>query len=369
MGHPEHQTRQGVRDASSPEYQVVCGDLAASREDVTRVWGNTVGWPGNQDAGYRTYYLDGEVDAPDLILLRHVPSGGIVGTLGVSPRTVLWNGREVRAGTLSHLCVEPEHRRIRPAKLLMAGVVDACAGRYDVLYAMPRTPESMALARLLVRAMDGRLVCEQTRRVRVLRYANYVRRILPRVPAIMLGGLLDVASDMRGAWRGRKDKLRAEWTTKFDPRMAALWRRSAGGDGWVAARDEQTLRWRFDRMVSRQRSYLLLSTPGSGHLSAWFACDVNPYDPTILVVQDFWHGGGVSAIAASAVRTLCRETRRLGFAAVEIRLAAPEPTFAPWTREGFVERNRAPVYMRWLCAGAGGEHDGPYCITDLDNDG
>lgn len=368
MERVEHEAGQNVKDVRN-EYQVGCGNLAESREDVIRVWGNTVGWPGNQDAGYRAYYLDDEVDVPDLMLLRHVPTGRVVGTLGVSPRVVLWNGRKVRAGMLSHLCVDREHRKIRQGKLLIDAVVEACTGRYDVLYALPRTPESMAFARLMVKTMQWRLVSEGTRRVRVLRHAKYVRRLLPRLPANVVGCMLDAAKGVRSAWRGRNDRLCAEWVDAFDPRMAMLWQRSRKGSGWIAERDAKVLRWRFDRVVSRQRRYLLLRDPASSDLSAWFACDVNPYDPGILVVQDFWHEDGVNAIEQSAVRTLCSEVRRIGFAAVEMRLYAPESTFSPWVREGFVVRNRGPVYMRWLGADRGDEYAGPCHITDLDNDG
>lgn len=350
------------------DYEVVDGDVTTACADVVRVWGNTVGWPGRQEEGYRSYYLDPSVERPLLKLLRHVPSNRIVGTVGISPRRVMWRGREIRAGVFSHLCVEKAHRKIRPAKLLIAVAVDACRRRFDLAYGMPRTDEANAFMRLLG-TLGWRLACSGSRRVRVLRYTKYVGRLLPRPLAIVAGRCLDAAMGMRDAVRGRADRVVAQWTERVDPRMAALWRAVAPGDGWVAVRDEAMLRWRFDGLVSFRRGYLLVSDANDGLLVAWFACDANPSDPEILVVEDFWSRQGANAIDPQAIRVLCREVRSRGYCAVEMRLAASDSCFASWRAEGFAKRNGGDTYVCWLNREVQGDGVGPYYFTEFDNDG
>lgn len=350
-------------------YEVVDGDVETAGADVVRVWGNSVGWPGCQEEGYRAYYLDPTVERPLLKLLRHRPTGRIVGTLGVGPRRILWYGRAIRAGVLSHLCVEKAHRRIRPARLLIESVLDACSKDYDVVYGMPGTEESEAFSRLTAKVLGWHLACTGTRRVRILRYGKYVRRLLPGPLARLAGGVLDVAARLRDAAGVRGRPVAARWIERVDPAMAALWRDSPRVAGWDAVRDEKTLRWRFDGLAVTDRRYLLVNDGPGGPLLAWFACDTNPVDPDILVVEDFCCARGMAGLERRVVRALCRETRALGFSAVEMRLAAPEECFTAWVAERFVERNRGHVYMRWLNEAARDGKQGPYHITELDDDG
>lgn len=343
------------------EYEVVAADLAHACDDAAAVWGNTIGWPGRQAEVYRRYYLECPVAQPELWLLRHVPSRQVVGTLGIGPRRVSWGGRELRVGVLSHFCVTRPHRRVKPPVLLAKTVVDACRGRYDLLYAMPRTPRAAALGKLF----GGPPACHVSRRVKVLRHSKYLARMLPAPLARVGGAILDAPTDARRGWR--RNALTATWCGEASAEMAALWAASPPGEEWRAARDLDTLRWRFDRLPARRRRYLLVHARAGGPLAAWFACDTNYFDPDILVVQDYWAEGGASAVTRTAIRVLCRAARALGFAAVELQLAAPRATAQAWINEGFVERNRHPVLLTWLtqpAAAAGGFH-----ITAFDDDG
>lgn len=352
------------RVASVPDYEVIDADLAHACEDALAVWGNTIGWPGRQAEMYRRYYLECPEGKPEMHFLRHRPSGRVVGTLGIGPRRVFWRGREITAGTLSHFCVVREHRKLRPAVLLFKRTVDACRGRYDVLYAMPRTPSAAALGKLF----GGAPACFMTRRVKVLRHAKYAARRLPAALAGVAGGIADVAVRMGAGLRGGAGQLTGRWSDEVDPAMAVLWQASQAVPPWNAARDDAMLRWRFDRLPSSRRRYLLVDKPASGTLVAWFACDSNFFDPDILVVEDFWCAGGPAAIDAAAIRVLCREAAALGFCAVEVRSGAPEAA-QTWGREGFVERNRYPVLVAWLNASVAAATGDVLHLTELDNDG
>lgn len=349
---------------STDDYEVVPADLARARDDAVRIWGTTIGWPGRQEEMYDSYYRDCPVGIPLLMFLRHRPSGEVVGTLGVCPRRVVVNGRELRAGMLSHFCVVRRHRRIKPPMKLFRETVEACRGTYDVVYAMPRTANVDAFSKLY-RVPPDFVV---GRRVRLLRFRGYAGRVLPAPLASIAGGVLDVATGLSGAVRGLGDRLVAEWVGEVDQDMTGLWRSAPEKGAWKSSRDEAMLRWRFDRLPSLQRRYLLLRERGTGSLVAWFACDTNVFDQHILVVQDFWGAKDPGLVDGSMLRRLCREVRALGFDAVEVRLAGPDPLIAPWRNAGFVERNRYPVLVFWLDPGLAIPNQSLH-MTELDNDG
>lgn len=354
---------------SVSDYEVIDANLEQACADAIGVWRTTIGWPGQQEEVFRRHYLEYPFGKPELKFLRHVSTGAVVGTLGIGPRRVFWKGREIRVGMLSHFCVVAEHRKARPPMLLFKSTIDACRGRFDALYAIPGTPESaphtMALQRM---AAAGVTTSFRVRRVKVLRSAGYAARFLPKPFADIAGAVIDLGVDARDILRGGVGSVRAEWVESVSPCMAELWESTPRGDGWCAARDVATLRWRFDRLLSCNRRYLLVSD-ATGNLLAWFACDDNYFQPGILDVQDFWSIGGPDAINRVVIRVLYRAAKRLGFVAVGVRLVAPKAAEEPWAREGFVERNRDPVPIFWLNPDVAGGTDGPLHITEFDNDG
>lgn len=194
-------------------------------------------------------------------------------------------------------------------------------------------------------------------------------RWLPRPLAAAAGTVVDIALGLRRSGFANGSPLTGEWTAQADPRMSALWHNCAASPRWNAARDPAVLHWRFDGLPAAHRRYLLVRDVRNGALQAWFACDDNFFDPDILVVHDFWAAGGPAAIDRAAIRVLCAAARELGFAAVEMRLAAPDSTAATWLAEGFSERNHHPVFMAWLNASLPVPANGDLHITELDDDG
>lgn len=365
MSQPESRFPWALLDGLH-DYQVTEADVDTACEVAIGVWGRSIGWPDRPADMYRRYYRQDMVERPRLLLLHHLPSGRVVGTLGLSPRRVRWRHREFKAAVLSHLCVVGEHRKVRPAVLLFKGAFDACRGNYDLGYAIPRTQQSVAFCKLL----HMRPVCQVRRSVRVLRHGHYLGRLLPGPLAAAAGSATDVLSMASDALRSRGEEFVATWVDRVDPRMEALWSETGVDAGWNAVRDEAFLRWRFDHLLSFQRRYLLLSRMGGGSsLVAWFACDTSGFDSAVLVVQDFWSVRGSGAIDRAMVRVLCREVRSLGFAGVELRLAAPDACHAPWHAEGFMDRNQHPMYLHWLDPDNAGLGENSFHVTDLDNDG
>ncbi|KQX97330.1 hypothetical protein ASD22_08605 [Rhodanobacter sp. Root480] len=330
------------------------------------VWEGNLGWTGRFPEMYKAFYVDCPMGQPILKLLRYEPTRVVVGTAGVGPRRILWKGREIRAGVGAHLCVTQAHRSVKPALLLLRSCVEAAHGHFDVVYGLPR-PKGAAIYKLGGIKIGGYLI----RRVKILRHENYAARFLPRLLAIPAGRLLDLICRIRDLARhaGKSAAPSAEWADTVDPRMGELWENTDHGDGWTTIRDTETLRWRFDRLPSTKRRYLLLGSAPGATLSAWFACDTNPRDASILTVNDFWSNNGVNAIDPIAIRTLCSAVRDAGFHALELRFTGSEQAQRSWTTEGFVERGRQPLYVRWLNPDVAGDLEGQLHITDIEDDG
>lgn len=366
MSQPNIDDGRRFAGAAPSAYTQIDANIEQDRATAAGVWDGILGWTGRFPEMYDAFYRDCPGGRPVLKFLRHEPSQTIVGTGGVGPRRVLWRDLEIRAGVLAHFCVTPTHRSVKPAIFMLRSMVEAARGRFDVLYGFPR-PKAAAICKLAGYKVGGELI----RRVKILRHENYAARFLPRPLAILVGRLIDLAfriSDIARHPTGRATPF-AEWTDAVDPRMGELWEKTDHGDGWTAVRDTETLRWRFDRLLSTRRCYLLLGDAPGGPLSAWFACDTHPRDASILTINDFWSKDGLNAIDPSAVRTLCRAARDEGFHALELRFTGSEQAHASWANEGFTERGRQPLYVLWLNPDLAGDFAGKMHITDIDNDG
>jgi hypothetical protein len=358
--------RRFAGNAAPSAYAQIDADIEHDRATAADVWDGILGWTGRFPEMYDAFYRDCPYGPPVLKFLRHEPSKAVVGTGGVGPRRVLWRDREIRAGVLAHFCVKPAHRSVKPAIFMLRSMVEASRGRFDVLYGFPR-PKAAAVCKLAGYKEGGELI----RRVKVLRHEKYVARFLPRPLAVPVGRLLDLAFRIGDIVRrpGRRTVPFAEWTDTVDPRMGELWENTDHGDGWTTVRDTEALRWRFDRLLSTRRRYLLLGNVRGGPLSAWFACDTHPRDASMLTINDFWSSDGVHAIDPRAIRTLCRAARDEGFHALELRFTGSEQAHASWASEGFAERGRQPLFVLWLDPDLAGDLVGKMHITDIDNDG
>jgi hypothetical protein len=224
----------------------------------------------------------------------------------------------------------------------------------------------MALGRI---AAAGVTTGFKVRRVKVLRSARYLARVLPRPLARAAGAVADLGLHARDGLRAGGGGVEARWIDSASAAMAALWQATPRDARWCVARDFEMLRWRFDLLPSYRRRYLLVGEADGGSLLAWFACADNYYDRDSLVVQDFWSKGGPDRIGRAAIRALCRAARAAGYAAVEMRMVAPPEVATAWELEGFTERNRSPVPIFWLNFDVAGGTEGPLHITELDNDG
>ena len=325
---------------AAPSYLACTGEVAREREAVISVWHGNLGQPARHAGKFDWFYRACPFGEPLIQLLRHAPTATWVGTCAAGPRRMLWQGREIRAGVLVDMAVDAAHRTLGPAMMLQSALMAAAADRFDLLYGFPNR-KSLPVVRRLGYVELGQL----PRFTRVLRYRDYLGRIVPRWLAVPLAWLLDGLTATRDRLRDALHApIQAQWHTRVDPRMDELWRASWHGDGPIAIRDCAFLRWRFDQAPLAQTRYLMLSNAGDT-LRAWFACQV---EGNTLRVRDFWSLEAASGVRRSDVHALLRAARRDGCSAVSVEHAGAPGALRGWLAAGFRLRGQRPIIGRWL---------------------
>lgn len=325
----------------APIYRAHSADAKHDREAVIAIWRGNLGSEERLAAKFNWFYRNGPWGSPLIEMLRCEASAQWVGVAAAGPRRMLWQGREIRAGVLVDFAVIPAHRSLGPALQLQQSLIAASTDHFDLLYGFPN-PKAVPVFRRLGYAELGQLV----RYARIVRHGPYLQRKLPRAVAQPLGWLIDRLYTLLGSPRRlRSSGVVHQWCDQADPRMDDLWKRSAPGQGLVGVRDVAMLRWRFDQMPGRQIRYLLVNAPGSGRLLAWFACEAHAHT---LHIRDFWSVDAERSMQSRFVDALVDAARRSGHATVNVECAGPSSAFAGWIAAGFVERERQPVFGKWL---------------------
>ena len=344
----------------APRYLACAGEVAHAREAVVSVWRDNLGQPARHAGKFDWFYCACPFGEPLIQLLHHAPSSTWVGTCAAGPRRMLWRGREIRAAVLVDMAVAAAHRTLGPAMILQGALMAAAAGRFDLLYGFPNR-KSLPVVRRLGYAELGQL----PRLTRVLRYRDYLGRIVPHRLARPLGWLLDGLSAARDRLRGvLHAPLRAQWHARVDPRMDELWHASPHGDGPIAIRDCAFLRWRFDRAPLAQTRYLMLSDAGAT-LRAWFACQ---REGGTLHVRDFWSMEAASGVRRRDIHALLRAARRDGCSAVSVEHAGAPGALRGWHAAGFRLRDRRPIIGHWLAGGGSDMPAATFHLTAADED-
>ncbi|WP_017462356.1 GNAT family N-acetyltransferase [Dyella ginsengisoli] len=325
---------------SSPAYTIEPARLPGDAADIVRIWGvSRLGRPEAHRPKIDWFYQQCPFGEPTVCLLRDQASGERVGVSSAGPRRMVAGGRVLEAGVLVDFAVHPKHRSLGPAMILQAALMEASAGRFDLLYGVPN-PKSLAVVKRLGYAVLG----EMRRHARVLRSRRYLARRMPGWLAALAALPVDAAVALtlfaRSAWTR---SLTAGWSDRVDPRMDVLWQASRLGDTALAARDCVFLRWRFDAWPMVATRYLLVSAR-DGTLHAWFACQV---EGGVLHVRDFWSAGAIDGVPRACLDLLLHAAWREGLAAVSMECMATAACHAAWQQAGFRERGRRPVIGRW----------------------
>ncbi|WP_426661599.1 hypothetical protein [Rhodanobacter aciditrophus] len=357
------ETRDTVLD---DRYETVEGHLERDRGTVIGIWRGHIGWQDQLERMYDVFYLDCPFGRPLLRLLRHRPSGEIVGTIGAGPRPMLWQGRALQAAVVSHFAVLPTHRSLKPALGLARSMAAASLEHFEFAYGLTNA-QGGAVCRRAGFGVPAQLL----RHVKLLRYGSYAPRVLPgplgRAGGALLDGAVAVGRGLRAL--GRRSGLHVVWTDAVDPRMPALWERSGHGDGLSTMRTGAMLEWRFLGLPAVRRRFLLVAPAPGAPLLAWFVCETNVRAPGFMTVTDAWFAGGVGGADRLAIRELCRMGYEAGYQAIEVRLAVTPPVLQAWRAEGFVVRGQQPLFVAGMDPCRAGDLGAGMYVTDIEQDG
>jgi len=350
--------------ACDDRYETLEGHIERDRDTVIGLWRGNIGWQDQLDRMYEVFYRRCPFGRPQLRLLRHRASGEIVGTMGIGPRPMLWQGRETLVGCPSHLVVKIGHRSLKPAIGLVVDTANAGLGEFAFICDMTNA-RGGAVCQRAGFAVPGRLL----RHVKPLRYRNYGARVLPGrlgrlggtvVDGVLSGGRLLCAPLQRTG-------LHARWTEDVDPRMEQLWERSAHGRSLCTVRNTAMLRWRFLELPAVRRRFLLVTAAPDAPLLAWFACETNVRAPEFMTVTDAWFAEGVQGADRRAIRELCRMARAANYDAIEVRLTAAPAVLDAWRAKGFIAHGDQPIFMHGVDHAVADGTD--LHITDIEQDG
>lgn len=344
--------------AASP-YDVQRGDAVRDAEAVLAIWRGNLGQEDRIAAKYDWFYRRCPWGVPLVELLHHSPSDRFVGVAAAGPRRLMHGQEEWAAGVLVDMAVGGEHRSLGPALMLQKALLTGGAERFNFIYGFPNPKAAAVFARVGYTRLG-----DMIRYARVLRFAPYLARRMPR-PLASIAALAPDAASRISTWStsGAARGLDATWTSKVDPRVDDLWRRSRPSEGTLAVRDAAMLRWRFDEAPNARTRYLWLTEPDGGALRAWFACDP---DDSLLHVRDFWSDDAAQGLGRHYIERLAAEARSAGFAALSVEYFGARAT--SWTSAGFVERSRRPIFGRWYAPGAADELTASLHLTSADED-
>lgn len=321
-------------------YFVDVGDVERDRDAVLSVWRGHLGKEASLPAKFDWFYRQNPYGPPLLMLLRHGPSGTVVGVGAAGPRRMRLGERTILAGVLVDLAVVPHHRSLGPALTLQKALAIEAKGRFDLLYGFPN---SKALPVFLRAGFT--ILGKLERHSCVLRHSEYLTREMPRGLALPLGAVLDARAAAKraiDAWGSSRPRF--SFRERSDPRMDALWANADKSDALLAIRDTSFLRWRFEDVPNAPCHYLLVEGSARDELRAWFAC---AREGNHLHVLDFWSADGASGASSADVGALLRAAFAEGYASVTVEYAGPSSRFSSFAKAGFVFRESRPIVGIW----------------------
>lgn len=249
---------------SSDLYTVEQADLSRDRELIIDLWSkNLLAHSPEEHRGRFDWHYGENPDKGRCFLVRHRPSGKVVGTAGMGIRKISVDKREVLAGIAVDFAVEPQHRTLQPAVFLARSVAKTIGSGVDFIFALPNKD-----AEAIFRRVGYMEVGPFRRFVRVLDVGEYLRRhALPaavRVPAAaVLNFSQRVLVGLRGGLQRGCGAVGIGWC---EPKLESLWRSTLPSDGMMGDRQSGYLQWRFGRCPLHNHHLLGLFGNGAEHL-------------------------------------------------------------------------------------------------------
>ncbi len=242
-------------------------DSAAA--DMVRLWATSlVSAGGDLHAKLDWFYRAAPCGPARALLLTAFDgdAGTVVGCEGIGFRRVWLGDRVVRAALLADLAVDPGHRTLAPALLLVRRARETAASSAEFQYGFPNRKAIGVFQRVGYRPLGA-----MARSVRVLRFGPYLARRV-RVPllASLGGAVLDGAATVHRALPRLRAAaaFRLSFPSGPDERFDALFDEARSRYGVIADRGRDFIRWRF--FAGQGRAELAtLERRGDGALRAY----------------------------------------------------------------------------------------------------
>lgn len=323
--------------AAMRAYDTSIADPVADGDRLLALWGTGLSHRDRPRAKLAWYYRSNPEGPPLVVTLRHGDPATFVGVAAAGPRRLVHGARTYRAGAMVDFVVLPEHRTLFPAMLLQKAICREALATHDLLFGLPNRKSVAAILRV-----GYRLLGPRTRRVRVLRSAPYLSRLLPPSLAAVAGPVLDWFR--MGTARLRRlaaPGFRGEWLDRPDARFDDLWSRARDPGVLTGVRDAAFLAWRFVDCPLRRHRFFALASPTDGRLAAYAVCETQQH---VMQVRDFLVDPAWAGAWSRLWADLSCEAHDRGCASVAVDFLGPEATQSRLAAAGFLDRGEQPVY-------------------------
>ncbi len=226
-------------------YSIALLDMAVAAESIVSLWARNLSFGSERAARAKlnSGYLANPAGCGLAIGLQVEDSDlrRLVGVIFLHERRMHWGRRVLAVTNLADYAVEPDHRTLGPALMLMKRAVKEARARVELVYGLPNRKSSAVCSRAGLRQLGA-----LQRHVRVLSVRSYLARSLPALPAAALAALLDPVLAAAAWIRDRRygDSLRFEPIDFDSPQVDAIWA-ARPHDLLLSERTSATLRWRF----------------------------------------------------------------------------------------------------------------------------
>ena len=227
-------------------YEAEERDVELAAVDMVRLWNTGLASMAGDGHSKLDWFYRSSPSGPGRAVVVMACTGderAVVGCEGIGYRRMRLGDRVLRAALLADLVVDPAHRTLLPALMLVRRARETAASSADFQYGFPNRKAVGVFQRVGYRPL-GRMA----RRVRVLRFAPY---LAPRIRVPLLARLGGAVLDAAGAALRAMPRLRAVsgYRLSFrpgpDPGLDALFDAARGRYGVIADRGSEFLRWRF----------------------------------------------------------------------------------------------------------------------------
>jgi|SRR5688572_272909 len=317
-------------------------DPVRREETLIRLWGAShLHAAEDPRHKYSWFYRDNPLGGATAFFLTE-ETQGVVGCCGLGTRLVWLDGASCRAGLFADFAVDPAHRTAMPALILQRALCAGAQQRFPLTYGFPN-----AAAIGIFKRIGFPLLGTMSRYVKVLRHAEFVKRVVPFAPvASVIGAVLDTGVRLREGAAGvfRRGASRLEWLPAPDARFTPCFERARPRYRFISDRSADTLRWRFTERPGRPSEFAALIGP-DGDVQAYAA--ILQKEAGVALIADFL---AISDDALGALfDQLIPALRRRGFESAVTFFLGPPSVEGVMRSRGFVLRESA----KFVAIGAG----------------